>query len=543
MSRRQAWLSAAGIFALALVVRAVAAAQVPFPVPEDTAYYVGVARNVLEGRGLVSDALWSYQTPPLVVPRPAFEIWLPLPTLLALPSMLLLGTSFGAAQVSSVVVGALVPVLAWRLAADLVTERMIDASRGRLVALGAGVTAALYGPLVLHSALPDSTMPFAVLGLGACTLMARIARDARTVPWTDPRLIGLGALLGLAALTRNEAIWLALGWVIVAWGQGRLSRSERLRLVAVPAVVAVLIFAPWAIRDWAVFGNPLPGQALSNALSRTGRDVFAYQDPPTLSSYLAQGPAKLIQDRVDGFGHNLVTVLLLPAFPVGPIGLLALPWFGRGRTLRPLLVAGLVTFAVTTLLFPVSTTWGTFLHASGPIQVLLLVSCLLALDAGVARVARFRGWSRQNAWLAPLIACLIGLPFLGLTATGIGSVASETQARYDALRSTLSSTGVPLSTLAPIVSDHPVWIAEEERVPTLGLPDEPVSSVLDLARRFGAGALVVDARGDGRWPAILDAAGPGTECFREVHRVPDDPTGSADTSPSDGLRVFLLVCR
>ena len=57
--------------------------QIVFPKPEDTAYYVGVARNLVEGRGLVSDALWSYQTPPLVFPRPAFEVWLPLPTFLA----------------------------------------------------------------------------------------------------------------------------------------------------------------------------------------------------------------------------------------------------------------------------------------------------------------------------------------------------------------------------------------------------------------------------------------------------------------------------
>ena len=51
-----------------LVARAYFAAQIVFPKPEDTAYYVGVARNLLEGRGLVSDALWSYQTPPLDVP-------------------------------------------------------------------------------------------------------------------------------------------------------------------------------------------------------------------------------------------------------------------------------------------------------------------------------------------------------------------------------------------------------------------------------------------------------------------------------------------
>ena len=89
MSRREAWLTAAAVFAIALAVRIVASSTISFPQPEDTAYYVGVARNLVEGlqgvpgRGLVSDSLWSFGTPPLVFPRPAFEVWLPLPSLLA----------------------------------------------------------------------------------------------------------------------------------------------------------------------------------------------------------------------------------------------------------------------------------------------------------------------------------------------------------------------------------------------------------------------------------------------------------------------------
>ena len=74
----------AGVFVVALIVRAgLRRARSSCPTPEDTAYYVGVARNLVEGRGLVTDAIWSYQTPPLVFPRPAFEVWLPLPTFLA----------------------------------------------------------------------------------------------------------------------------------------------------------------------------------------------------------------------------------------------------------------------------------------------------------------------------------------------------------------------------------------------------------------------------------------------------------------------------
>ena len=109
MTRREAWLSAGGVFLVALAVRAWAAAQVPFPIPEDATYYWGVARNLVEGHGLVSDAIWSYATPArdpatgafgLFFPRPAFEIWLPLPTLLAAIPMVLLGSTAYAATLA-----------------------------------------------------------------------------------------------------------------------------------------------------------------------------------------------------------------------------------------------------------------------------------------------------------------------------------------------------------------------------------------------------------------------------------------------------------
>ena len=127
-----------GVFVVALVVRAVLASRIVFPSPEDTAYYVGVARNLVDGRGLVTDALWSYGTPPLVFPRPAFEVWLPLPDFLAALPMALFGATFAAAQLPFVIIGAMVPVLAWRLAADVAAERGFDRTGRALFALGTG---------------------------------------------------------------------------------------------------------------------------------------------------------------------------------------------------------------------------------------------------------------------------------------------------------------------------------------------------------------------------------------------------------------------
>lgn len=579
MSRREAVLSALAVFIIALVVRAWAATQITFPRPEDVAYYVGVARNLIEGRGLVTDAIWSFQTPPLVFPRPAFEVWLPLPSFLVAAPMAIAGTTFAAAQVSSVVVGSIVCVLAWRLGADVAAARSMPVGRARTLALGAGITSAVYLPLVLASVQPDSTMPFAALVLVACLLIARL--DSAAARSTGPLLL-LGVVLGLAALTRNEAIWLALTWAIVAWRVAG-SRGDWLRLVAVPAAAALLVFAPWAYRDWLVYGSPFPGQALTNALSLDGRDIFAWQERPTLGRYLAAGPARLLELRWIGTMHNLTQVLLLLGVPLSVVGLVGLPWAWRGGRsraepdapgsassspaigthgrsdssldarrldagrldpLRPLLLFSGLTFVAASLVFPVSTTWGTFLHAAGAIHVLLVISALLVLDGVIGWVGVRRGWTKPVAWLGVAFAIAGCLLFSGVLLPGDGATARHTGARYAALTTALSSGGGAGLDLAsepgPVITDFPIWFAETTRHRAIALPNEPVDSILDLALAFDPPArlLVVDAEGDGIWPAaILDGA-PGSECFLPIE-LPDPP---ATPGILDGFLAFRIRC-
>ena len=374
---------------------------------------MGVARNLAEGRGLVSDALWSYGTPPLEFPRAAFEIWLPLPSLLAAipialfagPAPIPLEAAMRAAQVVPVLAGAILAVLAWRLAADVAAERGLPTGRARTLAIGTGLTAAVYLPLLLHSALPDSTILFGALALGAFLLMTRVLRDPRGARFRDPRLWAIGVAAGPlgAHPQRGRLDGRRLGLARVApagpaahracsassawWPRSACSSSRR---------------GPSATR--LVFGNPLPGQAISNALSVTGFDIFAWNDPPTLARYLAVGPAELLAMRVTGLGHNIGNVLLLLGIPISVLGILALPWQARDRALRPLVLVSAATFLVTSLVFPVATTWGTFLHAAAPVHVLLIVSALGALDAGLARLGHRLGWTRPVAWLGALLA-------------------------------------------------------------------------------------------------------------------------------------------
>ena len=214
--------------------------------------------------------------------------------------------------------------------------------------------------------------------------------------------------------------------------------------------------------------------------------------------------------RVVGIGHNLFNVLLLIGVPISILGLLALPWQGRDRAVRPVLLTGLLTFLATSLLFPVATTWGTFLHAAAPVHVLLLISALGALDAGIARLGSRLGWTRPVAWLGPTLAIFASLLFSVVLLPGFGGGASATARTYQVIAREMAAIGAPLDGSAPVIHDFPIWLAETERVSTLALPDETPADVLDLASHFGAKWLISSRAG----PRLVarDPRRPGSRC-------------------------------
>ena len=87
-----------------------------------------------------------------------------------------------------------------------------------------------------------------------------------------------------------------------------------------------------------------------------------------------------------------------------------------------------------------------------------------------------------------------------------------------------------------MIANHPIWVAEANRVHALALPDEPVSSVLEIARTFNARYVVLDGT-HGTWPARL-ATDPDARCLAQVALppAPGTPAGTGD------FTVYRVAC-
>lgn len=217
--------------ALALAVRLVyilLIARAPVGVGGDAGFYHSAANLIVHGhflyRGIFGHAYVTAEHPPLF------------PLVLSVSSVFG-GDSLLAHRIAGCVLGSFSVVLIALLGRRVAGER---------AGLIAGLLAAVYPPLVTADGLVMSEPLFVLLVTSSLLLALRL----RTRPSVKDAAL-LGAVVGLATLTRGEAILLvpSLVWP-AAFAAARSGRA--IRVLAATAATAVLI-VPWVIRNEVVF--------------------------------------------------------------------------------------------------------------------------------------------------------------------------------------------------------------------------------------------------------------------------------------------------
>jgi hypothetical protein len=495
----------------------------------------------------VEQLLWNYLDNPAGLPHASNLYWMPLTSALVAPGLVLFGDSFRAAQVPLVLLSPLVPITAYftarlllggigfgktgngwvggREAAvqlgtltgsgrlDLCTAGPEQAGPGLLRQqwLSVALLTIFSGVYFVYWTLPDSFSSFAIPG--ALSLLCMGLGMERGPRW----FLAAGACAALAHLSRPDGILLLA--VVLAAVLGRLwqrrtdeggelggggARRAALWGLAV-VVIYLLVLAPWLVRNVAVSGSISPG-ATEALFQREYNDLFRYGRTLTPAYYLDWGWQNILGSKVQAAGENLLVFVEPFLFYMLPFGLLGFWHWRRRPAAWPFLVYCALLYAAMTLLFTFAGPRGSYLHSLAALLPFYAVAVVKGIELAIHWIAgRLRHWvepTAQRNFLA--IAVTVAAVMSVVLAVRAADGWRERSVIYSAAAGWFAANGAGSATV--MVIDPPGWyyLSGQRAIMT---PNEPLSTMLDVCRRYGARYLLLE----GAHPLALHQLYLGTE--------------------------------
>lgn len=481
------WLFPA-VYLVSVLVLSLAAGLVPGPLDVDSAYYLLLARSLAQGRGLVVDAMWHYFQPTTAFPQPAGDLWLPLPALLIAPAMWL-GPTFRHAQLAHVLLTALLPLLALRIARDEGTA-LPWAGLAALMTLFAGT-------VTVHWLDTDCYAAYALVGGAALYAMGRGARNPR---W----LTAGGALGGLAAITRNDGLLLlAILWLAAFLFHRHNRQPFPWKALLLGTALFLLPPGLWALRNILVFGQPTPVSLAFFLSMRDYRELFTYRPQADWAGFWQQGLFHLLSVRATAVVASL-TVLLGDLQIWGALPLLLLLFRLRRRpALWPaFLYLGLLFLALNGA-FPLLVMHGTWSRSLNAFLPTAYAGIGLVLCRIVERLLRWR-----SSWPACLVRLVLVLPAAALV-IGVGATAMWIQLQgvrghpqtWQRIGDWLRQNSEPHEV---IMARDPMAAALYGERRAIGIPYEEPPLLLDIARTYGVRKIILEGDPNRLTPTLRD---------------------------------------
>ncbi len=461
------------VYVFAFLVYAVVAWPHTHPPYIDSFYYVDIARNLAHGQGFSENFVWNYLGGTPSLPHPSSAYWLPGMSVLLAPVLALGGGYHGAALVTAAT-AALCPVLALRIGRDVFATWRHALTMAALT---------LFNGVWFHDwTTPDAFVLYAVLATATLLLAARGLQGKG--PYGGRACYACaGFLAGLAALTRQEGVFLLLALLL-----GALITPGARRLLWPGGVVgAVALFgvaeAPWTLHNLVAFGHFAPAGGMRALWMRSYDSFYAlHTELLTARAYAGWGIAHILAARVNAALLELAVWMTLWFVVLVPPLLAGLWRFGRRVEYRPFLLYWAMLALALPLLFTATLEHGTLGHASGA-----LVPFGSGLVVGGIDVL-VRGKHRLSAMLrvaAVLCAVVVSLDMTWRTFPAHGDEYTH-DARVAAWLHGHNPRGRPV-----LVLDPPLFSYLDDGA-YVAAPSDGVASDLAVARRYGARYWVLD---------------------------------------------------
>ena len=507
MNSRTVWRDLALVFALALVARIGFALPQMQPGYMDAYYYTVGAQQLATGRGFTEPFIWNYLDDPPALPRPSYQYWMPLPSILAALSMRVFGVNFRAAQVPFILLSALLPVIAYAVA--------WQTSANRRHGWAAALFAIFSGFFVSFWAMPETFALFAVFG--SLSLWAASKRER----WG----FVAGVCAGLAHLTRADGVLISVcALLMLALNRGTIISRARHGLWMALGYAAVT--SPWLIHNWAVTGRLLSTAGAKTLFLTTYDDLYSFGRTLDLSTYLAWGAENILRSKLDGLWSNLLTLIAVDGLvflaPFAVIGF----WLRRRDALYQIVTLySAALYLAMSLAFTFPGVRGGMFHSSAALLPFIFAAAMVGLDAAVDWIA-----TRRATWNTRMAQHVFTWGLVAFAIVFSAAIYLPRARDWNKADAVYQSIGARLNyqPSAIVMVNNPPGYFYHTGQPAIAIPNGDVDTLLAAARRYGATWMALEAN----HPIALDAL--------YEHPQSDPRLVLVETLQSDNHPIHLL---
>lgn len=391
------------LFLFTLIVRLLTAEYyLSGPSSIDASYYFSVARNLYLGRGLSDNFIWNYLYLPANITHPSFSYWMPLTSALEYLAFLALGISYKAAQLPSILLSSLLPLVTYYTGKSIFESERI--------ALWGAIFTIFSTPLFIEWVNPDCYSIFALTGSLSLYLMVLGLKSGRV-----SYLIWASLFVGLSSLTRVDGSFLFLVLALTLFlfpsiHKEKLACIHRTSRKATILVILpfLLIMLPWYYRNYSLFGTLSP-IGLKPIFLRRYSDLFYFGNPfLNLSGYLRWGLGNILASKFHFLSHNFINIARHLSFCFFPFALIGIYKQRREIKFLPVIAYTLFLYLSMSLFFPYPASGGSLSHSLSSLLPFLFCFAIYGLDLSIEYIVKKRsGWEKTRIKRDSLIVFLI----------------------------------------------------------------------------------------------------------------------------------------
>ncbi len=467
---------------IGLLVQGFWALRLVHPSYFDAYYYTTNAQRLANGYGFTQEIIWQYLDAPESLPAPSFTYWMPLPALIGAVGYAI-SDSFRAAQAPFWLMAGLLPWLGYAISWRLTANRR-QAWTAALFTAAGGYYSSYFGQ-------PTTFALFAWTG-GGCLLALAWAQEQSS--WRYWLLAGLAA--GLSHLARADGVLLLLlgGWVwLLALRDEGLGHWRRYGLYGVVFVLGyLLVMGGWFWRTYQITGAPLSTVGTQTIFLTTYDDVFSYGRTFDLHSYLDWGWGNILRSKLEAVSLAAQTFVGVTGLTVFTF-FFVWAWAGYGRKkgtrrfLRPFSWYTVGLYAAMTFVFTFPGQRGSLLHSSTALWPWSMALAVAGVDLTVDAIARRRTtWQPDKAKRLFAVVFTVMVFLVSFVVSGGHPLRDDEAAVFVEIAAELPADAVVMLGSPPNFYYH-------TGVPAIVVPNEPPEALPEIARRYGADYLVLNA--------------------------------------------------